>query len=190
MRYAIIRGGEGLPATEDQRQALARLGCDVVLQEEQASPEGQRWILQRIRRLERGDEVCVCALQVLQLSTLELFKLLRKYVATGVIVRLAYGDRVETLDARTSAEAVLGLLCEHERQRPSGSEVSRRERKSGRALTAYQLRYARRLLRAGTGLREIGLLFGLAPREVQEQLESTPDAVQRLDGVTSNKKYS
>ena len=178
MRYAVIRGGDGLPPTASQLRGLAGLTWDVALQEEQVSPEGQRWILRRIERLERGDELYLSSLAVLQLSTLEALKLLRRLLAAGVTIRFAAGAPVPVLDGGARAEPVLAMLLDNERHRPSPATTARRQARSAPSLTRYQARYARRLLRTGMSLREVGLIFRMAPDALSRALEALADEPQ------------
>lgn len=170
MRYAIIRGGQGLPAPDVQRHSLEGIAYDVALEEGAPTREGQRWLLSHLQGLKAGDEVVLWSLDVLLLSTAELAPLLLGFFELGVIVRLTQGPSLETLNPSGGPPRALVLLAEHEARRPSRPPAARRVRRSGRPLSPYQVKYARLLLRRGTSRRAVALLFQLAPDELSEQL--------------------
>ncbi len=169
MRYAIIRGGEGLPARDVQLQSLARTPYDVAFEERAVTPNGQRWLLRHLQRLQRGDEVVLWGLDVLRLTTAELVTLLLRFFQSGVVVRLTQGATTETLDPADGLRA-LSLLAQHEARRPSRAPAARRTRRSGRPLSPYQIKYAHQMLRSGASRRAVGLLFQLSPDELSEHL--------------------
>ena len=55
MRYAIFRGGDGLPPPEVQRRKLERLPYDVALEEAAVTRRGQRSLVSHVRRLKAQD---------------------------------------------------------------------------------------------------------------------------------------
>jgi hypothetical protein len=179
MRYAIIRGGEGLPPTETQRRKLAYIPFDVALEEETATRRGQRLLARHLQRLECGDELLLWSLDVLQLPTAELLTSLLRFFQLGVAVRLTGGAMIETLNPAGGTPRALSLLAEHEARRPSRPQAARRNRPSGRPLNPYQLKYARQLLRRGTSLRAVGLLFQLAPDELSLLLQTAPPSEEK-----------
>lgn len=183
MRYAIIRGGEGLPPPDVQRQGLNGIPYDLAFEEGAATRKGQDWLFSHLQQLKGGDEVLLWDLDVLQLSTAELLTLLLRLFEGGVTVRLTKGARPETLNLADGAPRTMRLLAEHEARRPSRPPPTRRGRSSRRPLSPYQVKYARQLLLRGTSRRAVGLLFQLAPDELSEQLAGSDDS--SLDAGTS-----
>ena len=190
MRYAIVRGGEGLPPPDVQRRKLDDAPYDVALEEGAVTREGQRTLVRHLQQLSAGDELVVWSLDVLQLSTAELLPILTRFLEVGVTLRVTRGATVETIHPMTGAARVLALLAEHEGRRPSPAPPSRRPRPSGRKLSPYQLKYARQMLRRGASLRAVGLLFQLAPEELSDILagaETARDGRQKSYGEASQK---
>jgi hypothetical protein len=179
MRYAIIRGGGGLPSPDLQSRGLRGAEYDVAFQEIAATRKGQEWLLAHLQRLKAGDEILIWSLGVLLLSTGELVLLLQSLFERGVVVRVAESGRLETLNPPDDAPGILSLLAEHEGRRPSRGSPVRRVRQRRRPLTPYQVKYARQLLRRGASRRSVGLLFQMAPEELSAQLEA--DDVGGLD---------
>jgi hypothetical protein len=184
MRYAIIRGGEGLATIEVQRRRLDHIPFDVALEEDVVTRRGQRLLARQLQRLEPGDEVLLWSLDVLQLPTAELLTWLLRCFQLGVAVRLTGAAMIETLNPAGGTPRALSLLAEHEARRPSRAPAARRSRPSGRPLNPYQLKYARELLRRGTSLRSVGLLFQLAPDELSALLESERPARDNVVSIS------
>lgn len=173
MRYAIARGGPGLPPAAVQRDRLKSAGIDFMLEEEAPTRASQRALQHLLTGLKPGDEVSLCSLDALQMPGGELILLLQRFHTTGIKLLLVDADGIEDLTA-SSAARLLELMSRNEQRWPTRVGAERRTRAA--ALTSYQLRYARELRRRGETLRAIGLLFQIAPGELQKLLSADSQA--------------
>ncbi|WP_309606641.1 hypothetical protein [Phenylobacterium sp.] len=166
MRYGIVRRIEGHLPLPAQRALIERAGCDVLLEEGPPTRPLLKAQLDLLFSLKRGDELLICSLAILHLTTGQLVRLFRRFDQTGVVLRLV-GDKVLTLTLSGPTRALLALLATNE---PSPAELRSpraRARTKGKPLSLYQLDYARELKRRGASLRMIGLLFQTSPSELQ-----------------------
>lgn len=182
VRFGLVRDAEGLPEPEVQVRGFERVGVDQLLSET-LRQDGQRRLRKWITTLRRGDTIVAFGLNAFNLSTGELAVLLRTLCEAGVTVELLdAGLRPQRIEPTPSVPRILALLAEHEQQMPP----SRRQRaaphtrsgRGGKPLSRYQIDYATKLLRRGTPLRELGLLFQMAPDDIWAVLQ----VGQRLAG--------
>ncbi|HEV7385927.1 MAG TPA: hypothetical protein VGN89_13675 [Phenylobacterium sp.] len=128
-----------------------------------ASLKAQRNLL---FNLEPGDQVLVCSLETLKMSTGELVQLLRKFDQTGVVLRIVTRKAVSTVSFSGRTRSLLALLATNEQLRPGRADSAPRRRPRSKSLNRYQLDYAIELHRHGASLRMIGLLFQTSPSEL------------------------
>lgn len=182
MRYGVVRASPELPPPSVQRRLLETIGCNVVLEDGPPAGPPRRNLMNVLMGLKRGDEVLIHGLDVLDATTGELAKLLRRFFETGVTLRIVGGSRVEVLAPEGAIPRVLALLADHEMRRPA-RETGRRRRGPADAglLTQHQLKFARDMHRRGHSMRAIGLLFRLTPNEVARLLRSQHAASPDLE---------
>lgn len=168
MRYRIVCGGEGLPPLEAQRAQVADSAYDIELDGQIVTHAGGRTLRRHLGQLQAGDEILFWGLEVLQLSTVELLPVLLRFLDLGVAITLTRGSSPETLRGEADAPRALALLAEHEARRPTRASAFRRPSRSERALSPYQLGYARKLLRQGDSLRAVSMLFQVSPEDLND----------------------
>ena len=167
MRYGIVREGSRLPPEAVQRRLLEAEGCEVILQEGEATHESQHRLFRLLRALKKGDEVVVHGLDCFQAPTGQLAILLRDFLSTGVVVEIVGEPTRKTNVARATALQLLSLLSEHEARAP-GREPPPGAGRRRKGLTRHQIDYAKRLYKDGASLRQIGLLFQVSPNEAMD----------------------
>jgi len=173
MRYGVVRVSPDLPPPNVQRRLIEAAGCDIVLEERQPTPASQRNLFHLLFGLSRGDELLVHTLAVLEATTGELARLMRHFFEAGVTLRVTGGSRVESLAPEGAIPRALVMLAEHETARPPAQPPARRRAKlKSVPLTQHQLKFARDMHRRGHSMREIGLLFQLAPNEIAELIRN------------------
>jgi len=172
MRYGVVRSSPELPPTSLQRRLIESAGCDIVLGEADSSASSQRSLLTLLSGLRRGDEVVVHGLECLDATTGELARLIRRFFETGVTLKIVGGSRVEMLAPSGAIPRALALLADHETRRPHQTTIRRRAPSADAPLTQHQLKFARAMYRRGHSMREIGLLFRLAPNEMARILRA------------------
>lgn len=172
MRYGVVRSSAGFPPPSVQRRLIMAAGCDVVLEEGDHRLASHRSLVQLLFSLKDGDEVLLYGLDALEAHTGELARLLRRFFEAGVTLRIVGGSRIETLAPDGSIPRALALLADHDTRRPVDTVMRKRVRTAASPLTQHQLRYARGMHRRGHSMREIGLLFRLAPSEIAQILRS------------------
>jgi DNA invertase Pin-like site-specific DNA recombinase len=186
MRYGVVRVSPDLPPPNLQRRLIEAVGCDVVLEERPPSAYSQRNLFQLLYGLKAGDELLVHSLSVLAASTGELARLMRHLLETGVTLRITGGSRLESLAPDGSVPRALAMLADHESARRAAKPDRHRPRSKGTApLTQHQLKFARDMHRRGHSMREIGLLFQLAPMEIAGLIRGQPRA-PASDGSPQN----
>lgn len=174
MRYGVVRVSPDLPEPNLQRRLIEAVGCDVVLEERQATSASQRILFQLLYGLRSGDEVLVHALSAFDATTGELARLLRHFFEAGVTLRVTGGSRVESLAPDGPIPRALVMLADHETRKPLREASRRRARVKDTPLTQHQLKFARDMHRRGHSMRAIGLLFQLTPNEVAELIRTQP----------------
>lgn len=165
MRYGMIRQIEGQLPSAVQRALIERAGCDVLLEESLPARPSRKAQLALLASLRRDDELLICGLAVLQMTTGELVQLFRRFDQTGVVLRLV-GERVTTVSLSRPTRTLLALLATNEPSRAAPNPLQTRPRPKDKPLSLYQLDYANELKRRGVSLRMIGLLFQTAPNEL------------------------
>lgn len=175
MRYGIVRTWDDQPSVTVQRRLLEQAGAEMLFEPDPTNGAGRRHLLALLQSLRAGDEVLVCRLEALELTTGQLAVLLRRFYEAGVTLRIVGAARIETVAPAGPLPRALALLADHEARRPSDVAVRRRARTTATLLTLHQLRFARDLHRRGRSLREIGLIFRLSPAEMAEALRVRPD---------------
>lgn len=171
-----MRKLDELPPVDVQRRWLDSLACENIVFED-STPDGQRRLRQRLRALRAGDCLAVFNLRALDFTTGELAVFLRKLCDLGVAIQCLDDNlRYEVLEASAEMSRALSLLAAHEERTPSRRRRSRPDGRSrrdpARPLTQYQIDYANKLMMRGTPLRDIGLLFQMAPDEIWELLDA------------------
>ena len=167
MRYGIVREIEGHPPKAHQRRLIERADCDILLDEgapTRAALRAQRTLL---FGLKPGDELLVCSVHTLQISTGELVQLLRKFDATGVTLTIVGDDDVFKVTVTAQGRRLLALLAANEEFWPARQQPAQRSRPIGRPLSRYQIDYALNLRKQGASLRTISQLFQTSPGELQ-----------------------
>lgn len=165
MRYGMVRRIEGHLPSAAQRALIERAGCDVLIEEGPPTRPSLQAQLDLLFSLKRGDELLICSLAILHLTTGQLVRLFRRFDQTGVVLRLV-GEKVSTLSFSGPMRALLALLATNEPSRADRRTPRTRSRPGGKPLSHYQLDYAQELKRRGASLRMIGLLFQTAPSEL------------------------
>ena len=165
LRYGLVRQIEGQLPAAAQRALIERAGCDVLLEESSPTRASLKAQLALLSSLKRDDELLICGLAVLQMTTGQLVQLFRRFDQTGVILRLV-GERVTTVSLSRPTRTLLALLATNEASRAERRPQQARSRPKGKPLSLYQLDYANELKRRGVSLRMIGLLFQTAPNEL------------------------
>lgn len=168
VRYGLVRQIEGLPPVAMERHRLQTAGCDVLLDEGPPTRVTLRaqWTL--LCNLRAGDELLVCSLDALQMTTGQLVLLFRKFDDNGVTLGIVGDDGVATLAVSSQARSLLALLAMNEAQRPDPRRgVTARHEPVARALSRFQVRYARELRRNGASLRMISQIFQISPADLQ-----------------------
>jgi DNA invertase Pin-like site-specific DNA recombinase len=176
MRYGVIRVSPDLPPPNVQRRLIDIAGCDVVIEERLPNAASQRNLFHLLYGLKAGDEVLVHGLGAFETSTGELARLLRHFFEAGVTLRMTGGSRLESLAPEGPIPRALVMLADHETRRPARDTARRRPRSKDTPLTQHQIRFAREMHRRGHSMREIGLLFQLAPNEIAELIRNRPSA--------------
>ena len=166
MRYGIVREIEGHPPIAVQRDLVAQVGCDQVLEDGAPTRASLRAQWKVLFDLKPGDELVIPGIDTLQMSTGELVLLFRKFDQTGVSLRIVGGEHAASLSFTGRARPVLALLAANEALRPARQRPAPRSRPRGKPLSRYQIDYANELRRHGASLRMIGLLFQVAPSEL------------------------
>lgn len=170
MRYGVVRISSDLPPPSLQRRLIEAAGCDVLLDENNPLVADSRALRRKLESLKPGDEIVVHGLEVFDLTTGGLARMIRRFFEAGVAIKIVGGPRLETLAPTGAIPRVLALLADYESRRPTATVVRRRARNQGAPLTQHQLKYAREMHRRGHSVRAIGLLFRLAPSEVAQLL--------------------
>lgn len=182
MRFGLVRYVEGhLPAAV-QQELLQQAGCDVCLVEgvsTRGALGAQRGLL---RDLKAGDELLVCDLAVLHLSTAELVSILRRFDQSDVTLRIVTDGGIATVDLSADARSLLDLLATNVDTRAERAHPRSRTRPADKPLTRYQIAYARELRRHGASLRRIGLLFQTPPKELARLLPGSDSEVAEPTG--------
>lgn len=178
MRYGVVRVSPDLPSPGIQRRLIEAAGCDIVLEERQPTAASQRNLFHLLFGLRRGDEVLVHALGVFEATTGEIARLMRHFFEAGVTLRVTGGSRVESLAPEGPIPRALVMLADHETARPAREPARRRAKFKNVPLTQHQLKFARDMHRRGHSMREIGLLFQLAPNEIAELIRSRVGSAQ------------
>ena len=166
MRYGVVRISSDLPPPSLQRRLIEAAGCDLLLDESHPLVANLPALRRKLERLDSGDEILVHGLEVFDLTTGGLARLLRRLFEAGVTLKIVGGPRIESLAPEGSIPRVLALLADFESRRPTSATIRRRARNGAPPLTQHQLKFARDMHRQGRSVREIGLLFRLAPSEV------------------------
>ncbi|MCR5881086.1 recombinase family protein [Phenylobacterium sp. J367] len=153
---------------------LDAASCDLILEEGPPTPEAQRRLTRLLSGLKVGDEVMVHSLDAFQRTTGEIAQLIRTFLELGVTLRIVSEPHdIEALPPAENVRKVLVLLADHEARRPSrmpAGSASSRNAGSRKALSKYQVEYARKLHKEGASLRTLSLLFQVSPNEVWEAI--------------------
>jgi hypothetical protein len=185
MRYGVVRISSDLPPPSLQRRLIEAAGCDLLLDDSHPLVANLPALRRKLERLDAGDEILVHSLEVFDLTTGGLARLLRRLFEAGVILKIVGGARVETLAPEGSIPRVLALLADFESRRPTTATIRRRARNEGPPLTQHQLKFARDMHRQGHSVRAIGLLFRLAPSEMAQILRlNAQDEKEGQAGLT------
>lgn len=172
MRYGVVRSSPELPPASVQRRLIETAGCDIFLEQGDPQVASHRSLFQVLFGLKRGDEVIVYGLQAFEAHTGELARLFRRFFESGITLRIVGGSRTETLAPEGSIPRVLALLADHDTRRHEDTATHKRARAAASPLTQHQVKFARAMHRRGHTMREIGLLFRLAPNEIAQILRS------------------
>ena len=172
MRYGLVREIEGHASVAVERSRIEKAGCDILLEEGPPTRAALRAQWELLSNLKPGDELLVCSLDVLQMSTGQLALLLHKFGQTRVALKIV-GDKggVTTLAVSGQVRPLLALLAANEAQRPDRRRPPARSLPRGKSLSRYQLDYANDLRRRGASLRMIGQLFRTSPADLLGQLD-------------------
>jgi hypothetical protein len=183
LRYGLVRDIEGQPPKAIQRRILEQSGCDLLLEEGRPTRAALRAQRDLLYSLKYGDELLVCSLNTLQMSTGELVLLFRKFDEAGVVLRVLNVETMSTVEFSGSARRVLALMAANEALRPTRQGPAARSRPTGKPLSRYQIDYAMELKRQGASLRTISLLFQTSPNELQRLMqEGSPKLAKRAAG--------
>jgi hypothetical protein len=166
MRYGVVRISSELPPPSLQRRLIEAAGCDLLLDDTHPLAANPPALRRKLERLDAGDEILVHGLEVFDLTTGGLARLLRRLFEAGVTLKIVGGPRIEILAPENPMPRALALLADFESRRPTTATIRRRARNEGPPLTQHQLKFARDMHRQGHSVRAIGLLFRLAPSEM------------------------
>lgn len=171
MRYGLVRQIEGRAPVAVERHRLEKAGCDVLLEEGPPTRAALRAQWGLLFNLKAGDELMVCSLDTLQMSTGQLVLLFRKFDETGVALKIVSDDGVTVLGTSSHARSLLALLATNEAQRPDPRRAPVRRRPCGKSLSRFQVRYAKELRRQGVSMRTISQLFQMSPADLLLHLD-------------------
>jgi DNA invertase Pin-like site-specific DNA recombinase len=182
VRYGLVRQIDGVSAAALDKHRLQQAGCDVLLEEGPPTRATLRAQWGLIFNLKAGDELLVCGLDALQMTTGQLVLMLQRFAETGVVLKIVREDGVLSLDASGKVRSLLSLLAANEAQRPEARRPRARSRPKGKPLNRYQIEHARELIKQGASLRTISHLFQTSPAELSRQLKgaASPEVVVSL----------
>lgn len=166
LRYGLIRDVEGLPPEILQRRLLEQAECEVLLEQGRPTRAALRAQRNLLYSLKYGDELLLCSLNTLQMSTGDVALLFRRFGQAGVTLRILDADTFAPIELAGSARKVLSLLAANEQLWPTRQRPWSSGRPKAKALSRYQIDYALGLKKQGVSLRTISQLFQIAPSEL------------------------
>ena len=107
MRYGLIRDVEGLPPEILQRRLLEQAACDVLLEQGRPTRAALRAQRNLLYSLKYGDELLLCSLNTLQMSTGDVALLFRRFGQEGVTLRILDADAFAPIELAGSARKIL-----------------------------------------------------------------------------------
>lgn len=168
LRYGLVREIDGQAPIAAQRQRLETAGLDILLEEGPPTRVALRAQSGLFSNLKAGDELLVCGLDVLQMSTGQLVLLFRQFDEAGVVLKIVgEGGGVIAPGSSRQARTLLALLAANEVQRPDPQRASARNRPGAKLLNRFQLKHANALRRSGASLRMISRLFEISPADLR-----------------------
>lgn len=185
MRYGLVREIEGHASVAVERGRIEKAGCDILLEEGPPTRAALRAQWELLSNLRPGDELLVCSLDILQMSTGQLVLLLCKFDQTRVGLKIVGAKGVTTLSFSSQVRALLALLAANEAQRPDRRRSPARSLPRGKPLSRYQIDYANELRRNGASLRMIGQLFRISLADLLGQLDEVEAETEGTEVVVS-----
>lgn len=185
MRLGIVRNAHYLVSVRDQTASLIAADCANIHEELGSNVGADRRIRRVVFQLAAGDEVLVQDFGVLCGPQSRPAQLLRDMVEARLTLCLCPSPgQVQRLSPDPAVMAVVRLLADSEREPRVEHFRGVHQGGSRKALSKYQIEYARKMFSDGESLRAISLLFQLPPSQVLDVV--APSGAQTVDADARN----